>query len=272
MKIEASVIIPFYNKIDILQLVFAGFERQSVKNFEILIADDGSNSKIVGELQKIISVSPLIIRHVWHADNGWQKNIIMNKAILASASDFIVFTDGDCIPHRHFMKEHLLAREKSCVLTGRRVLLSRKVSEYLTVSNVKRGYLEHILFPFMILERIFGKGQFVENAIYLKWKWLRSKINKKKRGLLGSNFSLHKVDLLAVNGFDERYLAPYVGEDTDLEYRLRLMGCKFKHLKHLAIQYHYYHPKQKYSHHNLSIFEDNKQRNTYFTPFGIIKP
>ncbi|MBN1790354.1 MAG: glycosyltransferase [Bacteroidales bacterium] len=271
MSFDASVIISFYNKIEILKLVLAGFERQSRKNFEIIIADDGSANPVVDELQQIMKVSPLRIKHVWHPDNGWQKNIILNRAIVAASAEYIIFTDGDCIPHRHFIKEHLLARETNHVLTGRRVLLSRRISEFLTVTRVKHGYLEKLLFPWMLIERMSGEGQYVENAVYVSWRCIRKRLNKKDRGLLGSNFSLHKADLLAINGFDERYLSPYVGEDTDLEFRLRLNACKFKHLKHLAIQYHYYHHRLEFNDSNYSILNDNKQRKTGHSPFGIIK-
>ena len=70
---SASVIISFYNKIDYLKAVLAGFERQTHKKFEILIADDGSKAFVVDEVKKIIAASPLTIKHVWHVDNGWQK-------------------------------------------------------------------------------------------------------------------------------------------------------------------------------------------------------
>ena len=46
IKMKASVIISFYQKIEYLKLVLAGFERQSEREFEIIIADDGSNSSI----------------------------------------------------------------------------------------------------------------------------------------------------------------------------------------------------------------------------------
>jgi glycosyltransferase involved in cell wall biosynthesis len=271
MKTEATVIISFYNKIQVLRLVLAGFARQSQKSFEIIIADDGSNPAIVEELQHMIPSFPLPLRHVWHPDEGWRKNIILNKAILEANSDYIIFVDGDCIPHRHFIREHLLARAKNLVLTGRRVLLSRNISESLTVNKVRHGFLEHLLFPWMVLERLAGRGEFIENALYFRSKWIRKRINKKDKGMLGSNFSLHKEDLLAINGFDERYLSPYVGEDTDLEYRLRLQGCRFRHLKHLAVQYHFFHPRLEFTYSNNSIFEDNKKRGSAYTPFGIVK-
>lgn len=271
MSYPATIIITFYNKPDLLKLVLAGFERQSVKDYEIIIADDGSNEKVVAELQQIFNSSPLHIRHIWHPDNGWQKNLIMNKAIMAAETEYLIFTDGDCIPHRHFVKEHLQARERNHVLTGRRVLLSKRVSEFLTAKKVRMGLLEKMLFPWMLAEKIFGQGQFVENGIYFRSKWIRNRINKKDRGLLGSNFSLHKADVIAVNGFDERYLSPYVGEDTDLDVRLRQYGCKYRHLKHLAIQYHYYHPRLAYSESNLMILEENKKLTNGYTPFGIKK-
>jgi glycosyltransferase involved in cell wall biosynthesis len=271
MNYLATVIITFYNKIDILRLVLSGYERQSSKDFEIIIADDGSNEKVVAELQQIIRLSSLHINHIWHPDNGWQKNLIMNKAIVAAETDYLIFTDGDCIPHKHFVKEHLQAREKNHVLTGRRVLLSKRVSEFLTVKRVKLGLLERLLFPWMLLERIFGEGQYVENGIYFRSKWIRNRLNKKDRGLLGSNFSLYKADILAVNGFDERYQSPYVGEDTDLDVRLRQFGCRYRHLKHLAIQYHFYHPRLAYSESNLMILDENKKLTDGYTPYGINK-
>jgi len=271
MNYITSVIISFYNKIDVLKLVLSGFERQSEVNFEIVIADDGSSEPAVRELKQIMEGSPLSISHIWHQDQGWQKNAILNKAIVAARSDYIIIIDGDCIPHRHFIKEHVQAKDHHLVLTGRRVLLSKRVSESLTPERVRRGYLEHILLPWMVLERLTGKGAFVENALYFRWTWIRKILNKKDRGLLGSNFSLHKEDLLAVNGFDERYQAPYVGEDTDLEFRLRLHGFAFRHLKHLAIQYHFHHQRLALNESNYTLLDDNKKRGIGYTPFGINK-
>jgi GT2 family glycosyltransferase len=100
-------------------------------------------------------------------------------------------------------------------------------------------------------------------------KWIRKRLNKRRDCWV--QFLPAKEDLLAVNGFDERYHAPYVGEDTDLEYRLRLHGLAFRHLKHLAIQYHLFHQRQTMNESNYLLFEDNKKRGIGFTPFGINK-
>src|SRR5690606_23558383 len=99
----------------------------------------------------------------------------------------------------------------------------------------------------------------------------RSMFNKSRRGVLGSNFSLHKSCLLAVNGFDERYVNPAVGEDTDIERRLLRNGSTIKTLKFAGIQYHLYHKKlerKNYSE-SMKILEENDKGNVTYTPFGI---
>jgi glycosyltransferase involved in cell wall biosynthesis len=42
------------------------------------------------------------IQHVWQEDDGFQKCRVMNKAIVASRGEYLIFTDGDCIPHPDF--------------------------------------------------------------------------------------------------------------------------------------------------------------------------
>jgi hypothetical protein len=61
--------------------------------------------------------------------------------------------------------------------------------------------------------------------------------------MLGSNFSAWKRDLVEVNGFDEEYDGPGCGEDSDVQYRLGLIGVRGKSLRNLAIQFHLWHPR-----------------------------
>jgi glycosyltransferase involved in cell wall biosynthesis len=268
--IDASVIVSFYNKIDYLKLVLAGFEIQTNKNFEIIIADDGSAEDIVNSIEKIASDYPFRIKHIWQEDKGFRKNRILNQAILASESDYLIFIDGDCIPHSHFVEGHLEYKSSGISLTGRRVNLSDKLTQTLTPEKIREGFLEKN-FLLLVEDGLFGKSFDVEKGIYLKNKFLRSFFNKKMRGLLGCNFSLHKKDMLAINGFDERYEAPSIGEDSDVQFRLELNGIKIKSLNHIAVQYHLYHKLQERPQKNLALFEKIKKDKTFFTPFGILK-
>lgn len=267
----ATLIISFYNNFPFLKLVFGGLERQTVNNFEIIIADDGSNEECKRKILEYDMNSTLNIKHQWHKDKGWRKNRILNQAIVASKANYLIFTDGDCIPHRAFIEEHIRNRKNKTALAGRRVNLSEKVSSMLNYENVKNGCLEKRLIPTMVWGNIRGRGNRIENGIYFRSTIIRKKINKKDRGILGSNFSLFKKDIVNINGFDERYRSPAVGEDTDIEYRLRHNGIMIKSIKHLSIQYHLFHDKLHRSDENLEILKQTMEKKIVYTPFGINK-
>lgn len=269
MKIKTSLILSFYNRIDYLKLVLAGFRRQIFRDFEIIIADDGSAPEVINQIELFSRSLPWRVVHIWQEDRGFRKNKILNRAIEASESDYLIFTDADCIPHSNFINEHFLNRQKKFCLTGRRVNLSEKFTRLLTEEKVTKGCLEKLL-P-LIKDGIFGNSIDVEKGFYIKNKFIRKLLNKKQRGLLGCNFSVFKEDIMNVNGFDERYEAPSIGEDTDLQFRLELNGVKVKSLNNIAVQYHLYHKIQPRAEENLRLFEEIKKSKTAFTKFGINK-
>lgn len=268
--IKTSVIAAFYNNLQYLKLVLAGFDRQSEKEFEFIIADDGSKEEVVKEIENFASNYCFRIKHVWHPDKGFRKNKILNQAILASESDHLIFIDSDCVPHCKFVEEHLNEKQLNTVCTGRRVNLSQKITNILTEDKIREGFIEsnNIL---LLEDALFGKSNYVEKGFYFENKFLRNIFNKKQRGLLGCNFSLSKKDIVEINGFDERYEAPSIGEDSDVEYRLRLNGVNVKPLNHIAVQYHLYHKLQKRLQKNLDLFEEVKKSNIAFTKYGLIE-
>jgi glycosyltransferase involved in cell wall biosynthesis len=268
--IKASLIISFYNNVEYLKLIAAGLERQSFRDFEIIIADDGSNQESINEIEKLSSKLPFPLKHVWQEDKRFRKNKILNKAVSAASSDYLVFIDGDCVPHSLFIKEHYEHKKEGTCFTGRRVNLSPKITSLLTEANIKNGYLENRTIA-LVMDGLFGKSFDVEKGIYTSNPIVRNLLNMKKRGILGCNFSLYKNALLKINGFDERYENPSVGEDSDIQYRLELIGIKIKSLKYMAIQYHLYHERQHHPQENLDLFAKVKLSAVPFTPFGIIR-
>jgi glycosyltransferase involved in cell wall biosynthesis len=268
---EIAVIISVYNGLDDLRMVLASLELQTFKNFEIVIADDGSSEDVVKEMDSIISSSPLVIRHIWHEDRGWRKNIILNRAIVASRGQYLVFIDGDCILHPCLLHEHFDHREPGYLIAGRRVNLSPGITSRLDPQKVSGGVLWGKYMFRIIFGGLTGKTKHFENAIYVKSPRLRNRINKKEKHILGSHFSIHKEDILAVNGFDERFTAPAAGEDTDLNLRLSRNGIRTKTLKHIAIQYHLYHQKLYRDPERLKILEQNTKENINYTPYGIAR-
>lgn len=268
--IKTSLILAFYNRIDYLKLVLAGLERQTFTDFEVIIADDGSNSEVVNEIENLSRELPFPVTHLWQEDKGFRKNKILNRAISSAKSDYLIFIDADCVPHSEFVNEHYHAKQDKYCFTGRRVNLSEKITGMLTSKKIKSGFLENN-FLLLIDDGLFGRSYDVEKGMYFTGKFLRNVLNKKKRGLLGCNFSIHKSDFLDINGFDERYVAPSIGEDSDVEYRLDLKGVGIKSLNNIAVQYHLYHKLQDRPAENLALFEEVKKNGNFFTPYGLKK-
>ncbi|MFB3055608.1 MAG: glycosyltransferase [Ignavibacteriaceae bacterium] len=265
---RATVIAAFYNKIDYLRLVLEGFERQSEKDFELIVADDGSKQEIVKELESLSKKISFPLIHIWQEDKGFRKNKILNKAITTAKSNYIIFIDADCIPHFRFVEEHISYSAKGSCLTGRRVNLSQKYTQILSPQKVREGLIEKNNFA-LIKDSLFGESFYVEKGFYFKSRLLRKIFNKKERGLLGCNFSLYKEDMLNINAFDERYEAPSIGEDSDVQFRLELNGIKIISLNHIAVQYHLYHQLLERPQENLSLFNKIREEKHAFTPFGI---
>lgn len=269
---KASVIIAVYNKLDFLKLVLAGLEIQTEKDFEVIISDDGSNEDFIEGLQKLIAESPLHIIHNWHEDDGFRKNKLLNQSILLSQSPYLIFLDGDCIPHPCFVEEHLSNADLNTCLAGRRVDLSQSITDKLSPEKIKNGELQSVFFAANMLRDYFALRLFhFMNGFYVKNPLLRAFFNRKEKGLLGANFSLHKATILAVNGFDERYNQPTFGEDSDVQFRLQLIGVKIKTVINIAVVYHCKHPLLPRKEGSKKLYEQLVKGKIAFTPYGIKK-
>ena len=264
-----SVIISVYNKMDWLKLVLAGLEEQSFRQFEVVIADDGSKESFVDELKAYIEGSGLKIRHVWQEDKGFRKTRILNKALLEAEADYLVFLDGDCLPQRHFVADHWHNRQENTALAGRRANLSPQLTQKLSEEKIRNGYLDSFSFKQQVWsDSLRKRSQQAEKSVRLPGFIFRL-MPKKSRGILGCNFSVYKKDLLDVNGFDMRYEAPAIGEDTDLEYRMRWAGKEVRLLRFQAVQYHLYHRRLERVTSNDGLFAELLEKKQVLTPCGI---
>ena len=124
-----SVIISTYNKPHFLQKVLTGYLYQSFKDFEIIIADDGSSDETKKIIENFKKVFQQEIHHVWHDDNGFQKCRILNAAIIKSSNDYLVFSDGDCIPNSKFLNTNSRLATKGYFLSGGHFPINEKVSK-----------------------------------------------------------------------------------------------------------------------------------------------
>lgn len=265
-----SLVIAVYNKPENLRLVLAACAQQSFTEFEVIVADDGSGSPIKEVVEEAKRAYHFPINHLWHEDLGWRKNVMLNNSIRASRSDYLVFIDGDCLPSKHFLLDHWNERETGRVLLGRRVETSQRWSTALTPAKVRSGDFERYGINEWV-DGLRGRSLRVEDGVRIPSKLLRRLLLRNVRGMLGSNFSAWKSDLVAINGFDELYLGPGCGEDSDVQYRLSLIGVRGKSLRNLAVQYHIWHPLTKVSDACWDRFEEVKRKQEACCNMGLNK-
>jgi len=239
-----TLVIAVYNKPENLRMVLAGVARQVFRDFEVIVADDGSGPEIAAVVEEARRADGLRIEHLWHEDRGWRKNVMLNKAVRAAAADYLVFIDGDCIPARHFLLDHWNERHPRNVLMGRRVEMSRRWGSAMTVEKVRSGEFERFGWR-EVKESLLGESLRNEDAVRLPNPLVRRLLKRNVRTLLGCNFSVWKSDVETINGFDEEYDGPGWGEDADVQYRLALAGVTGKSMRNVAVQYHLWHPQTR---------------------------
>ncbi len=264
---SATLIISFYKNLRMLELVLASLTTQSFTNFNLIICDDGSPPEIVTQVHKLLEDLSLPSIHLWHEDIGFRKNRILNWGLMHAKSDYLIFIDQDCILHPNFVSEHLLGAKENSVVCGRRINLTKWVSNLLTPEKVISGFLQRNIL-WIALGGLFMKDNNGIKGLYFKNPFLRALANKKPRGIVGCNFSAYRNDLLRINGFDTRYEGAGFGEDSDVEYRLSLLGIQMRPACNTAVQYHIFHRLLDRSDLNKSLFESVVQEGKASTDFG----
>lgn len=271
MKIDTSIIISTYNSPEWLAKVLYGYNNQTYRNFEIVIADDGSKQDTIDLIKTIQDEVFYPIIHVWHEDNGFQKSEILNKSITQCTSDYIIMSDGDCIPRQDFVEVHVKEREIGYFLSGGYFMLPMDISKAITKQDIYKGNC----FDLKWLKKNGLKASFKNNK--LTAKGLKSKIlnalTPTNASWNGHNASGWKKDIVAVNGLDERM--QYGGQDRELGERLINLGLKSKQIRYSAICIHLDH-KRGYKNEasiakNRAIRDVTKNEKKAWTDFGIVK-
>ena len=236
---KASVIFSTYNSEEWLEKVIWGFSVQTTKDFEIIIADDGSREATKNLIEKYKTELDIPIIHVWQEDNGFQKSQILNKAILASTTDYLIFTDGDCIPRKDFVETHLNNRESGRFLSGGYFMLLMNISKLISREDV----LSQNCFDVNWLTQNGLKKSFKNNKLSAKAfkAKLLNFLTPTKPSWNSHNASGWKKDLVKINGFNQEM--QYGGQDRELGERLENLGVKGKQIRYSAICVHLDHAR-----------------------------
>lgn len=242
-KLFVDLIISTYNNASSVKQIISLIEEGSVLPSSIHVTDDGSNSENRKIIENHLNRIEIPSFYHWHIDRGFRKSKILNQGILNCKSEYIVFLDGDCLPHKHFISDHLKLAEEGCFIQGRRCFV--RESEVPNLLNNKTTLRRLIL---------SGKVSGLLKSIRLPRPVVRK--NNSMYGLLGCNLAVWKKDLLLVNGFDEDYEG-WGREDSDLGARLYNLGLQRKIVYGRAVVYHLNHPENNRD----NLQENNRKLN-----------
>jgi glycosyltransferase involved in cell wall biosynthesis len=271
MSLSISVIVSTYNSPAWLEKVLWGFENQSYKDFQIVIADDGSTDETRILIDDFKNHSSLDIEHVWHEDNGFQKCMILNKAIIAAKGNYLIFTDGDCVPRRDFVQAHREQAKPGYFLSGGYFKLPMSCSKAIGKGDIISGdafdinWLQQHGYPTSAKKaRLTAKGN---------WAKILNFIITTKKTWNGNNSSGWKSDILKINGFDERMQSG--GQDVEMGNRMKYSGVKAKRVRYTAVCVHLDHARgykndASIANNRIIRAETIRERKQY-TPYGIVK-
>jgi glycosyltransferase involved in cell wall biosynthesis len=268
---KVSVIISTYNNPAWLEKVIWGYECQTYKNFELIVADDGSSQPTFDLLERFKKTSRLPIIHVWHPDNGFQKSAILNKAIEASTTNYLIFSDGDCIPRNDFVNVHVTRATPGHFLSGGYFMLPLQTSYAITREHIITGdaFDIHWLYAHG-LKKTYKALKLTSKGIQQE---ILNNITPTKATWNGHGASGWKTDIVAVNGFNEDM--QYGGQDREFGERLMNSGIKGKQIRYSAIVVHLDH-KRGYNTpesiaKNKRIRTETRKYGKVWTPSGIQK-
>ena len=270
-RIDTSIIISTYNSTEWLAKVLHGYNNQTYRLFEVVIADDGSNQETFDLIEKIQKEVFYPIVHVWHEDNGFQKSQILNKAIEKCNTPYIIMSDGDCIPRLDFVEVHVKHRKQGLFLSGGYFMLPMNISKLISDEDIYEGRC----FDLKWLKSNGLKMSFKNNKLTATGfkSWLLNLLTPTNASWNGHNASGWKKDIMAINGFDERM--QYGGQDRELGERLSNYGLKSKQIRYSAICVHLDHPRsyktQESINKNIEIRKNIKSKNSTWTDHGIHK-
>lgn len=236
---RVSVIITTYNQPEQLEKVLWGYASQSAGGFELIVADDGSAVETSSTINRFCENSTLDVVHIRHEHRGFRKTEILNRAIVASAGEYLIFSDGDCIPRGDFVATHTRLASPGAFLSGGYLKLPREVSARIGIDDVRSGNATNAKW---LRQQGWRPGKRALRLVRSSaLATFLDRLTPTRRTWNGHNSSTWKSTLIAVNGFDMEM--GYGGLDRALGERLMNAGIRGRQIRHRAPCLHLYHER-----------------------------
>jgi glycosyltransferase involved in cell wall biosynthesis len=272
--VSTEVIVTTYNNPQALHFALLGLAGQSTQAFTVCVADDGSGA----ETQTVVERwrqhwGEARFRHIWHPDNGFAKNEILNKAIASSQADYLIFIDGDCVASPGYIQRHFDLRQPGQFVSGSLIRMPLQVNLLLSdgLITTREIFQLHWLKAHGCIRRL---GSWLKTAtLPLALADFLERISPVKKVWNGCNSGGWRSDLLKVNGFDESM--KYGAEDVEMGVRLNNAGVIGRHNRYTAPLLHIEHSRgyadPVVAANNKRYMKSVRRSGKAWTPQGILK-
>lgn len=220
-----SLVVASFNQPRSLALVLRGVSALVPAPAELFVADDGSQPDTAELVARFAGGVPFPVRFLTQENRGFRKTRAQNRALREVAGALVLFLDGDTVPHRAWLSEHVRALESGAdYATGGYVYLDVPSAEAL-----ERGERPERFLDAAVLRRL--------RSVHRRNRWHRLLRPPDKPKILGGNWSARRDALYRVNGFDERYEGRGK-EDSDIRNRLNAAGLRGVSVWNRAFVFH----------------------------------
>jgi glycosyltransferase involved in cell wall biosynthesis len=225
-----GLIINTWNQPEYLGRVLKAVALQSSIPNEVLLADDGSDERTRTVFANWVATFPGCGTHVWQEHQGFRRARILNQAIAQSESQYLVFLDGDTVPHPEFVADHRRLARSGTFIQGHRALVKKKGADWFGSGDFAR-------------ERRRALFQWQLQGIKHAYRWPRAWQRRRRdlRGIRGCNLAIWRDHLVQVNGYNEDFIG-WGREDSELAVRLMNLNVERIDVRGWALCYHLWHP------------------------------
>ena len=245
------MVVSTYNRPDALEAVLRGFDAQSDRAFEVVVADDGSDERTRAVVDTARHRVGYALEHAWQEDDGFRLSRVRNLAVGRTRGDYLIFLDGDCIPRPGFVHRHRWLAETGWFVRGTRAALERDLTHRALAQGLR---VETWGLPRWLLATARRDLKDPSPLLFWPGQPFRKRRPRRWRGAQTCNLGVWTDAFQAVDGFDEVYEG-WGMDDADLAVRLIRSGVLRKEGKFATAVLHLWHPES-----DRSTLERNERR------------
>ncbi|WP_207395713.1 glycosyltransferase [Bremerella alba] len=259
---KSSIIVTTHNRSSYLDKVLHGYLHQTVKPHQVVIADDGSTDDTPDVIRKYQQEADFPIVHAWHPFGGMpQLCKARNAATRLCTGEYLIYTDGDCIPGPMFVADHQKLAKPGYFTQGRRNFLT-----YQAFDTFQGNENSWQLFKYWLS----GGLTKLHLLVHIPGLAVRS---HGMRGIRGCNIATWRKDVDAINGWNEEFVG-FWREDSEFITRLMRTGVKRQNALYSAVLFHMEHEKffnQEDFDRNNALWEKS-QTGSIYVEKGMMPP